>query len=255
MFALFALTAALAPEIVAKDVDYKDGDVTCQGYVAYPANLKASTPAVMIVHQWMGLTDYEKGRARQLAELGYVAFACDIYGKGIRGGVNGAQPGELAGKYRNADRKLFRQRLLAGYHAMLSQAHVDKSRTAAIGYCFGGTGVLELARAGAPTKGVISFHGGLDSLHPADAAKIKGKVLVLHGADDPFVPKKDIDAFVAEMKGHHVDFRMVSYPGAVHAFTQKDAGNDNSKGAAYNAEADKKSWVEMVGFFKTIFKK
>jgi len=247
MLGFLALTAVLAPEIVAKDVDYKDGDVTCQGYVAYPKDLKAGTPAVMIVHQWMGLTDYEKGRARQLAELGYVAFACDIYGKGIRGGVNGAQPAQLAGTYRNADRKLFRQRLEAGYKAMLSQPHVDKSRTAAIGYCFGGTGVLELARDGAPVKGVVCFHGSLDSTNKADGAKIKGKVLILHGTADKSSSPEMIASMEEEFKAAQVDYKLIWYKDALHGFTQP--------GRAYQEEADKKSWAEMMGLFGKIFKK
>ncbi|MBX3111404.1 MAG: dienelactone hydrolase family protein [Fimbriimonadaceae bacterium] len=255
MLTLLALHAVMAPQIVAKDVDYKDGDVTCQGYVAYPKNLKANVPAVMVVHQWTGLSDYEKGRARQLAELGYVAFACDIYGKGVRAGVNGAQAGQLAGKYRNADRKLFRERLLAGYHAMLAQSHVDKARTAVIGYCFGGTGALELARTGAPVKAAVCFHGGLDSTNKADGAKIKGKILVLHGTEDHSSSPEKIAAMEDEFKSHHVDYQMVWYKGAVHGFTQPMAGNDPSRGMAYNAEADKNSWALMTDLFRKVFKK
>ncbi|MBS1709016.1 MAG: dienelactone hydrolase family protein [Armatimonadetes bacterium] len=243
----------MAPEIIAKDVDYRSGNEELRGYVAYPKNAKGHIPAVLIVHQWMGLTDYEKRRARQIAELGYVAFALDIYGKGVRP-ANTQEAGQLAGKYKG-DRSAFRTKLHAGYMTMLTMPHVEPHQTAAIGYCFGGTGVLELARTGERALGFVSFHGGLDSLHPEEGAKIKGKVLVLHGADDPFVPKKDIDAFVSEMKTNHVNFRMVSYPGAVHSFTQKEAGNDNSKGAAYNADADAKSWVEMKGFLAGLFKK
>ncbi len=256
MLGLLALTVAtMAPKIIAKDVDYKDGDLTCEGYVAYPEGLKSGTPAVLIVHQWTGLSDYEKGRARQLAGLGYVAFCADIYGKGVRAGINGVQAGQLAGKYRNADRALFRERLLAAYHAMLKQPHVDSARTACIGYCFGGTGALELARTGAPVKGVISFHGGLDSTNPADGAKIKGKVLVLHGADDHSSSPANIAAMENEFKSHHVGYKIIYYPGAVHSFTQPLAGNDPSRGVAYNEAADHKSWYEMMAFFKDIFKK
>ncbi len=127
-------------------------------------------------------------------------------------------------------------------------------KLAAIGYCFGGTGVLELARSGADVKGVVSFHGGLDSLHPEDAKAIKGRVLVLHGADDPYMPAADVAAFQEEMRKAGVDWEMVYYGGAVHAFTNPGAGSDNSKGAAYNAKADARSWVAMQDFFKEIFK-
>jgi dienelactone hydrolase len=131
---------------------------------------------------------------------------------------------------------------------------VDPDRIAALGFCFGGTAVLELARAGADLKGVISFHGGLDSPDPAAGKAIKAKVLVLHGADDPYVPKKDIAAFEDELKAAGVDYQLVFYSGAVHAFTQKEAGNDNSKGAAYNANADRRSWKALLDFLDEIFK-
>jgi dienelactone hydrolase len=143
---------------------------------------------------------------------------------------------------------------LSDNEKMDKDPQTDLSKVAAIGYCFGGTGVIELARSGALIKGVVSFHGGLDSPTPADGKNIKGKVLALHGADDPFVKAPDIAAFEQEMKDAKVDYKLVSYPGAVHSFTQKAAGNDNSKGAAYNEAADKASWEEMKAFFARIFK-
>jgi dienelactone hydrolase len=136
---------------------------------------------------------------------------------------------------------------------LLNDSRTDTSRVACIGYCFGGTAAIELGRSGAPVKGVVSFHGGLDSPTPADGKNIKGKVLALHGSDDPFVPAADIAAFEKEMKDAGVAYQLVSYPGAVHAFTQKGAGNDNSKGAAYNEAADKASWEEMKTFFEKLF--
>ncbi len=227
-------------------MEYKDGDVVLEGYVSKPMQ-DVVAPVVLIVHQWSGLSDYEKMRADQLAALGYVAFAVDIYGKGNR--PSPENRGAMAGKFKN-DRTLFRQRLLAGYEAAKTIPGVEADNIAAIGYCFGGTGVLELARAGAPVKGVVSFHGGLDSPTPADGAKILGKVLVCHGADDPFVPQKDLDAFKKEMSSNGVDMKFVAYPGAVHSFSDKAAGNDASKGAAYNEQADMKSWDEMKAFLK-----
>lgn len=236
--------------LAGEDVLYKGGDVELQGYVAHPKKVEGRVPLVIIVHQWKGLTDYEKGRAEQLAALGYVAFAVDIYGKGIRPADNG-EAGKQAGKYKK-DRALFRQRLNAGLAEALKQENVDSSKVVAIGYCFGGTGVIELARSGADISGVVSFHGGLDSPTPADGAKIKCKVLACHGADDPHVSAEDLAAFEKEMRENKVDWLLIKYGGAVHSFTQKMAGDDPSKGAAYNAKADERSWQHMKDFFADV---
>lgn len=245
MIGLAAMAAGLKAEISEQAVEYKVGGVVCEGWKVLDSAKQGPRPAVLIVHQWTGLTDYEKMRARMLAELGYAVFAADIYGKGVRPVPPAA--GREAGKYKS-DRSLYRARLNAALDVMRKDPQTDPSRMAAIGYCFGGTGVLELARSGADVKAVVSFHGGLDSPAPADGKKIKCRVLALHGADDPFVPAKDVAAFEAEMKSAGVDYQLVKYPGAVHAFTQKMAGSDNSKGAAYNAEADAKSWAAMKKF-------
>ncbi len=244
-------TGLLRAEIKETPVEYKSGTVTCEGLHVVDTAKTGKLPAVLIVHQWTGLSDHEKARARMLAELGYNVFAADIYGKGIR--PQPPEAGKEAGKYKS-DRKLYRERLLAALEVLHKNTQTDPARMAAIGYCFGGTGVIELARSGALVKGVVSFHGGLDSPTPADGKNIKGKVLALHGADDPFVPAKDLAAFEQEMKDAKVDYKLVQYPGAVHAFTQKGAGNDNSKGAAYNEAADKASWEEMKAFFDRLFK-
>jgi dienelactone hydrolase len=200
----------------------------------------------------MGLTDYEKHRARMLAQLGYVAFCADIYGKGSRP-QNTAEASALAGKYKS-DRRLLRACVNAGLDTLRQQPLVDPKRLAAIGYCFGGTTVLELARRGADIAGVVSFHGGLDSPTPADGKNIKCKVLALAGADDPFQKPEDLAAFEKEMRDAKVDWQINFYGGAVHAFTQPMAGNDNSQGAAYNERADKRSWEAMKQFFTEIFK-
>jgi len=239
-------------EIVTKSITYTQGGVELEGFLAYDSDkAKADAPGVLIVHQWMGLTDNEKMRAKMLAELGYVAFALDIYGKGDRP-ANRGEAGKFAGKYKG-DRKLFRQRLAAGLKVLQSQSNVNQKKLAAIGYCFGGTGVLEIARMGAPVLGVVSFHGGLGATLPAEEGASKTKVLVLHGADDPFVPKAEIEGFVKEMNDGKFDWQMTYYSGAVHSFTQKEAGNDNSAGAAYNAAADARSWGAMKQFLNELF--
>jgi dienelactone hydrolase len=237
--------------VVEKAVDYQAGAVMCEGFHAYDDSQTGRRPAVLIVHQWTGLSDYEKMRARMLAELGYNVFALDVYGKGVRPPGPPASAQE-AGKYK-ADRALYRERLKAGLAVLLGDERTDVTKVSAIGYCFGGMGALELARSGAKVAGVVSFHGGLDSPAPEDAKTILAEVLVLHGDADPFVPQADVAAFEKEMQAAKVSYHLVRYPEVVHAFTQKMAGDDPSKGAAYDAQADAASWVEMRKFFDRLF--
>lgn len=238
-------------KVVTETLEYEQDGTVLEGYVAYDDAVTGPRPGVLIVHQWKGLGEYEMGRARQLAELGYVAFAADIYGKGIRP-TDAKSAGAEAGKYR-ADRALLRARAQAGLAALKGLAQVDPARVAAIGYCFGGGTVLELARSGAELAGVISFHGNLDTPNPADAQHIRCKVLVLHGADDPNVTHEAVQTFIKEMATAKVDWQLVQYGNAVHAFTDRGAGDDNSKGAAYNASADRRSWQAMLDFFAELF--
>jgi dienelactone hydrolase len=245
------VSLASGADIKEMAVEYQAGGITFEGWSAADAAKPGKRPSVLIVHQWTGVSDNEKMRARMLAELGYNVFVCDVYGKGIR--PQPPEAGKEAGKYKG-NRPLLRERVNAALEVLRKDPNTDTTRIAAIGYCFGGTAVVELARSGALVKGVVSFHGGLDSPTPADGKNIKCKVLALHGADDPFVPKDQLAAFESEMKNCGVDYKLVQYPGAVHAFTQKAAGNDNSKGAAYNEAADKASWDEMKGFFEKILK-
>lgn len=232
-------------------VEYRDGDAVLEGYLAYDDASPNPRPGVLVVHEWKGLNDYAKRRAGQLAELGYIAFAADMYGKGVRA-ADHEEAAKLSGIYRG-DRQLMRRRILAAYDELKRRPLADPSRLAAIGYCFGGTTVLELARSGAEVVGVASFHGGLSTPTPADAANIKGRVLVLHGADDKFVTPEEVMAFESEMRQVGVRYRLITYPGAVHSFTVPEAGSDPSAGMAYNAEADKRSWEELRSFLHDVF--
>jgi dienelactone hydrolase len=248
------MSSAMAhAEVKTAIVEYRQGDAVLEGLVAYDSAGPPKRPGVLVVHDWLGVDGYMKKRAEQLAALGYVAFAADIYGKGVRP-TNGKEAGPVAGKFK-ADRALLRARAQAGLAELRKQPHVDPARVAAIGYCFGGTTALELARSGAQVLGVVSFHGGLDTPSPADAKNIKAKILALAGADDPFVPPDQVKAFEDEMRAAGVDWELVKYSGAVHSFTRPEAGSDNSKGAAYNAKADRRSWIAMKDFFEEIFKK
>jgi dienelactone hydrolase len=246
-----ACAFSASAKIVTQSVEYKQGDTTLEGYLAYDDAVAGPRPGVLVVHQWLGLTDYEKHRTEMLAQLGYVAFCADIYGQGVRP-KDTKEAGVEATKYKS-NRPLLRARVNAGLDELKKNPRVDQARVAAIGYCFGGTTVLELARSGAALNGVVSFHGGLDSPTPADGKNIKCKVLVCHGADDPFESPADLAAFEKELRDANIDWRLIKYGGAVHSFTQPMAGNDNSKGAAYNERADKRSWQDMKSFFAEIF--
>ena len=247
LFVLGLLSAASLHAVVQfQKVEYKEGDTVCEGLLVYDDMFQGKRPGILVAHQWKGLTDYEKMRAELLAMRGYVALCSDVYGKGVRAD-NPNDAAALAGKYKS-DRRLLRARINAALEFLRKQERVNPQLLGAIGYCFGGTTVLELARSGADIKGVVSFHGGLGSPTPADAKKIKCKVLALHGADDPFVPAEEVQAFEKEMRDAKVDWQLVAYGNAVHSFTDRNAGNDASKGAAYNAAADLRSWREMKMF-------
>ena len=239
-------------EVRLERIDYRHGDTLLEGYLAYDDSMLGKRPGVLVVHEWWGLNDYAKRRAEQLARLGYVAFALDMYGKG-KVTTDPKVAGEWASIFRN-DRQLCRARAAAGLGVLKSKTLVDPARITAVGYCFGGMVVLEMARGGADLKGVVSFHGGLATPNPADARNIKGKVLVLHGADDSFESPAEIAAFQDEMRKAGVDWQMVYYGGAVHGFTNPEAGNAGIKGVAYNEAADRRSWLAMRDFFNEIFK-
>lgn len=249
---LFLVYSNAEARIRTEIVEYKQGDTVLEGYLAYDDAL-GKIPGIVIVHDWTGVGPYVKERAEQIAALGYAGFAIDIYGKGVRP-KDATESSATAGIYR-ADRNLMRARAQAGLEELKKRPFVDQSRLAAMGYCFGGGVALELARSGADLVGVVTFHGSLDTPHPADAKNIKAKVLVCHGADDPFVNQEQVIAFQNEMSAAKVDWQMNLYGNAVHSFTIPDAGSDNSKGAAYNKEADTRSWQAMSAFFAEVFGK
>jgi len=251
MLSLLLLTGVMAmnaeAKVELKKVEYKSGDQTFEGVIAMDSAMKGKKPGIVVFHNWMGVTGETESKITELAKLGYVAMAADVYGKGIRP-KDAKEAGELATKYKN-DRKLLRERASTALDELKKNSHVDSTKLFATGYCFGGTTALELARSGAPLLGTVSFHGGLSNPTPADAKNIKGQVLVFHGAVDPYVPADEVAAFKKEMDESKVPYELVMFANTVHSFTEKAAGNDISKGAAYNATADKRSWDGMKSFF------
>ncbi len=254
VLALGVITSAGA-KVVTKPVAYEHAGTKLEGLLAYDdAKVSAAHPGagVIVVPEWWGLNDYTKGRAKQLAELGYVAFAVDMYGAGVTT-EDPKKAGELAGQFYG--KPLMAERAQAGLDQLLATGLVAPNRVAAIGYCFGGSTVQALAYSGAPLAGIVSFHGGLIPV-PADAAgRTKAKILICHGAVDPFVSKNDVDAFMKAMNDGKFDYQFISYAGAVHAFTNPHA-DDVAKATglpvAYNRAADHRSWAHMKAFFKEV---
>ena len=245
--------AALAePEIQTEPVAYQIGEQTFEGCVSRPVKLEGKVPGVLVAHDWTGFGPFPRARAEQLAKLGYVALALDMYGQGIHA-KNPEEAGKLAAPFYK-DPALFRTRAQAALAQLLKQPGVDPERVGAIGFCFGGATVLELARSGANVLGVVTFHGSLKTSQPAMPGAIKAReLLILHGANDPLVPPTEVAAFKKEMDSAGVVYKLIAYPGAVHAFTNPDAGNDPSKPTAYNAQAAESAYGEMRAFFARLF--
>lgn len=251
MAASLFMSGTAHSQVKGEAVQYKDGDTVLEGYIVYDAKLAAKRPGIVMIPDWLGVRDLAKKRADDLAKLGYTVLLADMYGKDVRP-KDAKEASDLVGKYK-ADRPLMRRRTAAALKELLKNKTVNPDKVAAMGYCFGGTAALEMGRNGDKLKGIVTFHGGLGTPTPADGKNIKGRVLVLHGADDPFVPAAELAGFEKEMNDGKVDWEMIKYSGAVHSFTIADAGNDNSKGAAYNEKADKRSWEAMKQFLKEIF--
>jgi len=249
------LTSAEA-KMKGQSVEYSAQGTALKGYLAYDDGQEGRRPGVLVVHEWWGLNDYARKRADMLAELGYVALAVDMYGDGKQ-----ATHPEDAQKFSSEVMKNFdaaKARFTAAMDFLKKQPQVGPARIAAIGYCFGGGVVLNMARQGVDLKGVASFHGALAAVKPAQPGMVKAKILVLTGADDKFVPPAQVEAFKQEMKSAGADLRVISYPGAIHSFTNPEAdvlGKKFNMPLAYNADADRKSWEEMKTFLSGVFRK
>ena len=250
LIAVVLLAAPAGAELRSKLVEYKDGNTVLQGYAVWDDGFKDKRPGILVAHEWWGFGPYVKRRADMLAKLGYTAFALDMYGKGVYA-KDHEQAGKLAGAFLN-ERTAMRRRAMLGLDQLKKLPYVDESKLAAIGYCFGGTTVLELARMGAPLRGVASFHGNLATPTPA-TEKPKAKIAVFQGGDDQMTMPA-LPAFEDEMRKAGADWEATVYGGAVHSFTVAEAGSDNSKGMAYNKEADERSWKALQDFLAEVFR-
>jgi dienelactone hydrolase len=255
VLSLLPTWASATPTVTGKEVSYQAGDTTLKGYLATNNLIKGRRPGVLVVHEWWGHNDYARQRARMLAELGYTALAIDMYGNGKQAD-HPKDAGKFAGEVAE-NAPLAKARFLAAMRLLQSQPNVQDSKIAAIGYCFGGAVVLEMARSGIDLAGVASFHGSLGTKNPAQAGHIKAKILVMNGDADPFVKSAQISTFKQEMQNAGVDFEFISYAGAQHSFTNPDADDYGQRfklPLAYNAQADQASWHKMQGFFQKIFR-
>jgi dienelactone hydrolase len=252
---LLASAVSLPAKVVLEPVAYEHDGTKLQGWLAYDDAKPAATklPGVLIVPEWWGVNEYVKGRARQVAELGYVALVADMYGGGIAT-TDPKKANELASPFYG--KPLMAQRARAGLDQLLKSDRVDASRVAAMGYCFGGAAVQALAYTGADLAGIVSFHGSLIPVSPAAAAATKARFLICHGADDPFTSKEALDTYLKSLADSKIDYEFIAFGHAVHAFTNRDADQAAAaglKGVGYNAAADRRSWSAMKDFFTEIF--
>ena len=244
-----------AQKIVTKAIDYQVDGVKFQGYLAYDESIQGRRPGILVIHEWWGLNPYAKKRAEQLAQEGYTAFALDMYGDGkLADHPEDAQKFmlEVMGNMPSAVK-----RFNAAMNILRTQPTVDSENIAAIGYCFGGAVVLQMAKMGNPNlKGVASFHGALESMYTPKPGEVKAEILILHGKDDPFTPREKIDVFIKELDDSGAKYEFIEYEGAVHSFTVPDAdakGEQYGLPLKYNKEADEGSWAKMKEFFDRIF--
>lgn len=251
MVMVFTLGTTAQAKLVTKTVEYKDDGMVCKGYLAYDDAIRGKRPGVLVVHEFYGLNDFAKKKAEEVAGLGYVALAADMYGKGLVT-TDRKEAGKHASELRSTP-PLLRARAQAALKILADNPLVDPKRLAAIGFCFGGTTVLELAYSGADLKGVVSFHGGLLKPNPEEVKGAKAAILVLHGADDPHIKAEEIAAFQEGMRQGGADWQMVFFGGTVHSFMNPEAGSDKASGVAYDPRSAKRSWQYLKDFFKEIF--
>lgn len=244
------LPSAPVAQIKSEPVTYKDDTTTLSGTIAYNAADSAKRPGILVVPEWWGVGNYTNHRAEQLAELGYIALAVDMYGNG-KVADNPGEAGKMATPF-YSNPQMAKQRIEAALNELKKHPQTDTTRLGAIGYCFGGAMVLNAAKLGENFTAVVSFHGGLEGVAP-DKDKLKAKILVCHGGSDPFVPQPQVDLFRKQMDSVKADYEFKVYPGATHAFTNPEATENGKKfnlPIAYNAAADSASWADMKAFFE-----
>jgi dienelactone hydrolase len=251
--ALCALIVRAAParaqDVTTEEVEYRQGDTVLQGFLAYDASAKKKRPGVLVIHEWWGHNAHARNQALRLAQAGYVGFALDMYGKGKV--ATHPEDAQAFAKEATADPAVTRARFEAALDLLRKRPEVDPKRIAAIGYCFGGGVALAMARAGEDLKAVATFHGALANRGPAaEKGKVKARILVQTGGDDPMVPKEQVEALRREMKAAGARVEVITYPGVKHGFTNPEAGKAGMAGLAYDADADRKSWAAMLAFFK-----
>lgn len=231
-------------------IEYEHNGTVLEGFLAYDDSKQGARPGIMISHAWAGRGEFECNKARKLAELGYAGFALDLYGKGVLG--SGPEENQKLMAPFLEDRALLQSRLTKSLDTLREQTVVDKERTAAMGFCFGGLCVLDLARIGTDIRGVVSFHGLFIPPGNTEGTKIKAKVLALHGNDDPMAPPESVLALEKELTQAGADWQIHVYGNAMHSFTNPDANNPQM-GTVYNENADKRSWVTLKNFLEEIF--
>jgi len=249
--ACLLLTSLAQAAVQTKTIEYQDGEVSLRGHLAWDDSIQGPRPGVIVVHEWWGLNDYARKRAEQLAEMGYAALAVDMYGQD-KVTEHGSQAKEWMEQI-TGNIETWRRRALLGLDLLGRQEQVNAQQMAAIGYCFGGATVMQMAYSGADLAGVVSFHGSLPPPTADDLGRIKARILVEHGAADGFVPAERIGRFQEALSQAGADWRMVIHGGAKHSFTNPGADSYGIDGLAYNAEADRRSWQDMQAFFNEIF--
>lgn len=245
--------SSVSAEVKTKKVEYKHGDKTFIGHLAWDDAVQGKRPGILVVHEWWGLNEHAKERAEMLAKLGYVALACDMYGDG-KTADHPEDAGKMAGEVRKNVME-WQARASAALKVLSDCEYCDSERLAAMGFCFGGSTALQLGASGAKLKAIVTFHAGLPPFKAEDAKHITGKVLICNGKDDTFVTAASIKAFKDALAAAKVPLQFEDYPGTVHSFTAKDADKLKIPGMAYNKEADEKSWASMKALFEEVFKK